>query len=71
MSARVTGYYSVCFMERKEGGNKIEREKEGGEGGPVAPNRCGRTLCKLHEVSFVILIKTSATSNPCQYSHLQ
>lgn len=32
MSARVTGCYSMRFMEKKEGGNKrlkIEREKEG------------------------------------------
>lgn len=42
-------------MKRKEGGNKIEREKEGGGGEAVA-----RTLRKLHEVSFVILTKTTA-----------
>lgn len=29
VSVRVTGYYSVRFMEKKEGGNKIEREKGG------------------------------------------
>lgn len=32
VSVRVTGYYSMRFMEKKEGGNKIEREKGGSKG---------------------------------------
>lgn len=46
VSVRVSGYYSVRFMERKEGGDKTEREKEGvGVGGALLRRR---DVGKLH-----------------------
>lgn len=52
MSVRVSGYYSVRFMERKEGGDKTEREKEGvGVGGRCCAEEMSANFTELHEVT--------------------
>lgn len=65
VSARVTGYYGVRFMEkrgREQNWRKKKKKRKGRVGGgrPAAPTRCGRTLRKLRD--FCKFDKDSADS---------